>query len=333
MPAQHYSATRATTAATADPSTEGCDRKSAPPFIFVQVPHTGTVTMSHRLELDHANWKRCAAANCLEPYPNFTKGERLLGYVQQPGRTASRCPDPTQINTPHVSSEYFRSALGQERWAAAFKIAFVRTPWQRVLSAAAYKKVIPPGEPPRHYTVNKFRAWIHSRNYSGTAASPSYGKHQVDYMGSLCLHLLVDNQSAIGVDYLTRTSQMGQIYPMLGRRLRFPAAQLDRTHCLSSCSAHEPASWIHWYDALSWRIVAERFACDLTHFNQLLMADVEEAAEELRSHREVKNGTLALASGAKLKAELEVLLRKWHNTADEDVMRATRLASKLEHLT
>ena len=34
-----------------------------------------------------------------------------------------------------------------------------------------------------------------------------------------------------------------------------------------------------------------------------------------------------------LKAELEVLLRKWHNTADEDVMRATRLASKLEHLT
>ena len=148
-----------------------CDRESVRPFIFVQPPHTGTSALVQRLEID-SSFKRCAPANCLLPYPNKSMGESLVGYVQPLGRDIRRCPDPwvdsrqvpdrtdrTYFNR-HIMSMRYKEGLPPEMWQSAFKFAFVRTPWQRVLSAAAWKKVIPAGAAPRYYTVQRFRAWI-----------------------------------------------------------------------------------------------------------------------------------------------------------------------------
>ena len=184
----------------------------------------------------------------------------------------------------------------------------------------------------------------HSGNFTDTCR----------YLCSLCDYLLVDKESdtsypdcgghrpknyatsTVGVNYIGRTSDMSQIYPKLARRLGFASAQVQRYNCLStSCSddASTAAEWIHMYDALAWRRVAERYACDLAHFNPLFMGDVEDAHELLRTRRWPNaTGKAPISHDENLKGELAMMLQRWRTPTDKDVLTAKHALEHLEHL-
>jgi hypothetical protein len=100
------------------------------------------------------------------PYPFFSKGNPNLIFIHIPKtagtslRLALGCNpiDPAQGMKKHYSSIEIISLIGKPTWEAAWKIAFVRNPWDRLY--AHYRFRLRMGRIANVHHQQSFKAWM-----------------------------------------------------------------------------------------------------------------------------------------------------------------------------
>ncbi len=151
----------------------------------------------------------------------------------------------------HIPAREIRALVPAAIWNESFKFAFVRNPWDRLVSWYHMCMQVP--------TPNRFAAYIRqnaptfgdfiTRTTTGMGARTT--RNQLDYVSG-------DNGELI-VDFIGRYEQLQSDLDTVGERLGFPATlpHLNR-------SAHR--DYREYYTTETREIVAARFARDVQQF-------------------------------------------------------------------
>lgn len=165
----------------------------------------------------------------------------------------------------------------QADWGTCFKFAFVRNPWDRLVSWHSYMRVR--GQPPpwhrrlrgkdRRSQLARY-AWRRGRRFEDfvqyctdviedpKAGRRSYAWNQLDY--------LTDADGRLLVDYVGRFERLAQDCAIVAARLGFDAGALP--HANASRHAH----YSTYYTPALRDVVAERFARDIAAFGYVFEA-------------------------------------------------------------
>jgi chondroitin 4-sulfotransferase 11 len=155
--------------------------------------------------------------------------------VELPGVPA--WDDP--LKRRHLFAADLREHLGAERWSRKFSFAFVRNPWERLVSWYEMTVTRPTNDFHRHVvaTTGSFAEFVATCT-TGPAAKTAF--NQVDYVGRF---------ESLAADWAEVRGRLG-IPPA-------PLAHDNRTE-------HRP--YRELYDDVTREIVAERFARDVERF-------------------------------------------------------------------
>jgi len=151
----------------------------------------------------------------------------------------------------HQFAREVRGAVAPEVWRDYFKFAFVRNPWDRLVSWYAMCMQNP--------SSNKFSRYVHdtaptfsdfiSKATTGVGIRTTY--NQLDYVS--------DDYGTVIVDFIGRYERLGDDFAVVRDRLKLPQdlAHLNRT---------PHGEYREYYTAETRDIVARRFARDIAHF-------------------------------------------------------------------
>jgi hypothetical protein len=132
----------------------------------------------------------------------------------------------------------------RQLWDGCFKFAFVRNPWDRLVSGWQYTR-----QRRKHdLSFERFVAGL------GHIGEPSIRWHTMPQ----CAHLLVDG--VVAVDFLGRFEALDRDWQEVGRRIGNPAAPLPRRNSTDRRGYRE------YYDHQTAAAVAEIFARDVELF-------------------------------------------------------------------
>jgi chondroitin 4-sulfotransferase 11 len=152
----------------------------------------------------------------------------------------------------HMFAADLRERVGPERWAASFSFAFVRNPWERLVSWYEMARARPTNDFHRHViaTAPTFAEFVTGCT-TGLAAKTTF--NQVDYL---------DGPGGEGeiVDFVGRFESLGSDFAIVGRRLGLPPRPLGH----ENRTRHRP--YRDLYDEETRAIVTERFARDIARF-------------------------------------------------------------------
>ena len=152
----------------------------------------------------------------------------------------------------HRTAAQLRHELGREEWARRFTFAFVRNPWDKVVSHYHYRvKTNQTGL--RKRTV-EFNDWV---RLAYGARDPQYYDKPRMFMPQL--DWLTDRQGRILVNFVGRFERLEQDFGEVCRELGISA---ELPHLKSSGRR----SYVDLYAPDTAEIVAERFAPDLREF-------------------------------------------------------------------
>ena len=153
----------------------------------------------------------------------------------------------------HLFAADLREHLGRERWEAAFSFAFVRNPWDRLVSWYEMAIARPSNDFHRQVveTTDSFADFVTGCT-GGLAAKTTF--NQVDY---------IDGPGGEGeiVDFVGRFESLERDFAAVGRRLGLPP-EAGLGH--ENRTRHRP--YRDYYDDETRAIVAERFARDIDRF-------------------------------------------------------------------
>ena len=251
----------------AGPTTAGpSEQPRAPEFLYIQPPHTATGAVHQQLWRDVPQTQD-TRINLL-PRHGLYRGEHA-------GPAARAWARKVAANR-HVSAAQFVNHLGQREWDRLVTFSFVRSPFERVLSAAAWLGVVDGGVAKRNRTAEQnvaaFRRW---------AASGRQAEAQLAYLTPLCDMLLRDGQ--LLVDYVGRVPSLQHDYDTVCQTLlHVRPSNFSTGHCIRGCpkdaesrtvdssalnqAQHHAMSWRAFYDRRTWDWVAGLYACDLQHW-------------------------------------------------------------------
>ena len=152
----------------------------------------------------------------------------------------------------HLFAADLREHLGPERWAECFSFAFVRNPWERLVSWYEMAITRPTNDFHRHViaTAPTFTDFVTTCT-TGLAAKTAF--NQVDY---------IDGPGDEGpiVDFVGRFEELPRGFAEVRRRLGLPERPLGH----ENRTGHRP--YRDLYDETTRAIVAERFARDVERF-------------------------------------------------------------------
>jgi hypothetical protein len=151
----------------------------------------------------------------------------------------------------HQFAREVRATLAPEVWRDYFKFAFVRNPWDRLVSWYAMCK--------RNPGSNKFSAYVNAVAPTFedfvTKATTGMGVrttcNQLDYVS--------DDDGAVIVDFVGRYERLDEDFAVVRERLRLPQG-------LPHLNQTPHGEYRGYYSAASRDIVARRFARDIAHF-------------------------------------------------------------------
>jgi hypothetical protein len=160
----------------------------------------------------------------------------------------------------HRFARELRIGYGEVYWRSYFKFAFVRNPWDRLVS---WWRMIERNAAAKR-PMNGFQRFILSRastfeqflsncdeEYHDHDGSKWIFRNQIDY---------ISDASGITVDFVGRFERLQDDFAMISSRLGLPSLRIP--HVNSSAHKHYSA----YYSAETGRLVAARFARDIEAF-------------------------------------------------------------------
>jgi hypothetical protein len=160
----------------------------------------------------------------------------------------------------HRLARELRVGYGETYWHSYFKFAFVRNPWDRLVS---WWRMIEQNAAARR-PMNGFQRFILSRastfeqflwncdeEYHDRDGSKWIFRNQMDY---------ISDASGITVDFVGRFERLQTDFAMISSRLGLPSLRIPHVNS----SAHQHYS--EYYSAAAERLVAARFARDIETF-------------------------------------------------------------------
>ena len=151
----------------------------------------------------------------------------------------------------HLFARDVKAMVPPEMWASHYRFAFVRNPWDRLVSWYSMCVQIPQPNPFAKFireNAPTFTDFI-VRTTSGMAERTTWS--QLDYV--------TDAEGALIVDFVGRFERLADDYAVV-------KARLGLTHDLPRTNTSSHAGYRDYYTAETKAIVARRFARDIAHF-------------------------------------------------------------------
>lgn len=152
----------------------------------------------------------------------------------------------------HLTAREYLDRLGHARWSRAFTFAFVRNPWDKVVSHYHYRvQTNQTGLGDRHLS---FKEWV----------KVSYGDRDPKYYDQPKMFMpqrdwIVDHEGRIAVDFVGRFEQLAADFEVVCSKL---AVRSELPHLKRS----ERGDFRRYYDDATAEIVANRFEADVREF-------------------------------------------------------------------
>jgi len=199
-------------------------------FIFIHIPKTGGTSLAE---------------------PEYRDGKGVLAGV---------LGDTDYIRAGHIRAVGLKAQMGPH-WDDFFKFAFVRNPWDRMVSLYHYFLQDPEkrasGLGRRIAACDDFMDFCHRLEELELDA---HFDEQVSY--------LIDFEGNTLVDFVGRFEVLDQDYAKICARLALPAAKLP--HYRKSSHQH----YLRYYNDRAIQIIAERYKNDIAIFNYSLSQGV-----------------------------------------------------------
>ncbi len=188
---------------------------------------------------------------------NAWRGRAVFIHINKTGGTSIEYA--LHLRSERKTALEKRRELGAERFAAAFKFAFVRNPWDKVVSHY-------------HYRVRTGR--IHRATYGGSGGDPdiafrdwvlrAYGERDPAYFNDARPFMaqwqwLCDEEGRCMVDYVGRFERLAEDFAQVAARL---GVEARLPHAKPGAHGH----YRGYYDDETRAVIAERFARDLEAF-------------------------------------------------------------------
>ncbi len=151
----------------------------------------------------------------------------------------------------HASAAELRSLVSPEVWSGYFKFAFVRNPWDRLVSWYHMCVQTPTANPFARYIKDNAPTFDDFLTRTTTGMGERTTRNQLDYV--------TDESGAIIVDFVGRYEEIGEEFARVAERLGL-VAELPHVNQ----STHD--SYRKYYTDETRDIVARRFAKDIVHF-------------------------------------------------------------------
>ncbi len=190
----------------------------------------------------------------------------IFVHIQKTGGNAVRVALGVELNDPHKHffARELRQDYGEAAWARCFKFAFVRNPWDRLVSwwsmIDAGRDTSGAAPPPNEffgYVMQHARSfeefiWRCTSEIIDTDGRKYIFRNQIDY--------LVDDNGAIIVDFVGRFERLQEGFDEVTARLGLPGVELPRINV----SRHSP--YADYYTPAMAEEVGRRYARDIERF-------------------------------------------------------------------
>lgn len=151
----------------------------------------------------------------------------------------------------HMTAREIRGIVPRDTWDAYFKFAFVRNPWDRLVSWYHMCVQVTDPNPFSRYVRDVAPTFEDFVTKATTGMGERTTRNQLDYVA--------DERGAVIVDYVGRYETLAADFGHVCRRFGL-AAELPHVNT----SAHR--DYRDYYTAATRDIVAQRFARDIEHF-------------------------------------------------------------------
>ncbi len=207
-------------------------------FIFFAEPRTGTHAVRAALapHLDAADWQQQA----------------LTGAQHLPNAELAR------IGHGHISLRQLQAALPESIWAAYFKFAVVRNPYDRLVSVCAF--------------LNRRNPHFAGREQAFMKAAMRRPRFRGRVLVRPQVELLLDQSGRLGMDDLGRFETLQADFDRICAHIGLPPCPLPHRNA----SQHGPSHQL--YDAELLRQVTEFYRADLDQLGYPAARTVEELA-------------------------------------------------------
>lgn len=193
-------------------------------------------------------------------------GRWIFVHIQKTGGNAVRSALGVEHNDPHKHflARELRQVYGEKVWADGFKFAFVRNPWDRLVSWWSF---IDNGRDPTGASpdANNFFGYVlkQARTFEEFIARCTDEIVDADgrkYIFRNQLDYLVDDSGAVIVDFIGRFERLQDGYDEVLARLGRPRAQLPRIN------ASRHAAYTDYYSPAMAERVGRLYARDIETF-------------------------------------------------------------------
>jgi hypothetical protein len=151
----------------------------------------------------------------------------------------------------HLKAREIRALVGPELWSAYYRFAFVRNPWDRLVSWYCMCVQNPTPNRFARYVIANAPTFTDFITRTTTGMGRKTTEDQLDFV--------TDTEGNLIVDFVGRYEALAADYAIVKERLHL-AHDLPRTNA----SAH--TDYRDYYTAETREIVAQRFARDIRHF-------------------------------------------------------------------
>jgi sulfotransferase famil protein len=190
----------------------------------------------------------------------------IFVHVQKTGGNSIRSALSVEVNDArkHFLARELREIYGETVWKNSFKFAFVRNPWDRLVS---WWSIIDGGRDPSGATAvpNNFFGYVlqHARSFEefvscctdeivDTDGRKRIFRNQIDY--------LIDEHGAVIVDFIGRFEKLQDDFDEVTSRLGMPRVELPRTN------ASRHAAYTDYYTSATAETVGRLYAKDIATF-------------------------------------------------------------------
>ena len=198
-------------------------------------------------------------------YPFYIRGRSdviFIHIIKSAGTSIVRSlkfnpPDPGKNMFKHWHAREIEHAIGKDKWNAAFKITFVRNPWERMISYYRYMKNRDDTHLGNHPI--DFKPWL------AKTIGPNPDFHYEGHLGRLYkpqVYWLKDKTGMVNMDFIGRFENLAADFESLCKRLETSVPNLPHTN-----SSGQPVNVSDWYDDESRALVDHFYKEDIDYFN------------------------------------------------------------------
>jgi hypothetical protein len=211
-------------------------------FVFVHIFKTGGTSITHAL-IHHARLREQLAVQFVLSRAFIYTVNALFGLHDRGNEWF------TGLHK-HATATEIRAHLGERKFAAYFKFAFVRNPWDWQCSVY-------------HYV----RGSRHHRDYNRARSLTlrEFIQYQIDSGTPRQTDFLTDSNGNVIVDWVGRFEFLQQDFDALSQRLGLPALSLRHLN-----ASARPRNYAALYDDETAALVASYFAGDIARFGYAL---------------------------------------------------------------